>query len=1448
MGIVSEDASTFLIKSSKNRSFGTGFCIYKDSNGSYLLTAAHVVESCGIENLLIESFPAKLLHISQENNSLDLALVYVEGLLNTTTLKLCQEKAIVGETFDIVGYRPHKKDHAKEPLKGYIKKAYTLESEEKRDIYELRINDDDSIEQGYSGSAVVSTVTGLVIAIATDRKTNGKQAYATPAYYLKEIWQEMPKDFFESFTNTNPYKGLNSFEYEDRENYYGREEESQEIASILKTTKLFTLLGASGSGKSSLIFAGVLPIIKSDEVEVLSFRPLDEPFKNLASVFIPILYTDKLEQLRKEKELAYDLFKNDITLTQLVEMLLEQKSVKHLYLIIDQFEELFTLTEESSSKNSFLEQLLLLINSDLGVTLFLSMRADFLSHISYYDSFNKAYNTHPSQMLSLLRREKLRRVIELPAKKMGVEFQEGLVERIIEEIEDEAGQLPLLEFALEQFWVNKKGRIISHVVLDEMQSISHSISHYADRVYERNPTYHASIKKVLIKLVNPGSGKEDTRRIASFDEFDKEARKTITLLANERLIVTEDGNIDIVHEALIREWQRLEKWINDYRDFLEWEKHLRDDRKFYVKNGSKKEDLLVESKLLRAKEFFQSHEDYIAPLNKSFVEESINVDKAKKKKKVIWLSLSFIVLFGVIAVVVFFWKDTQEKQKETQNMLYKSVVEQGIIARNYLFRPLKSKLTFADAIYNSGDETQLNHAKLLYYFNSMKNFELMKVENEKSMDQVINIYTQKILTKNKKIITWKLGEKSIRVFDNKDTNVSKIISTNEEVFQVVLSHDEKKIAWCTLNTVNVWDLVSSKLILSLESKTIMLNGQEYEHPDKYFNPEGVRFTQNDENILIWGSNIFRLYNANDGRLLKKYKGIYDFSDARLSKDEKKILAWGLTDIVLYDIDKEEPIQSFEYSSNRNYLKRAVFNHHETKILAWGDDRIVNVFDIFGFQTRTLRHQGHVKEAKFNKKSTKILSWDNEGNLNLWNTQRDKPLLTLKHKYGVRNAVFDENETKILSSDYNNTIRHWNMVDYKLITSFKIPKNIELVDEFTANTIEGILVQKEEKNIFFWLTDTGVYLWNRHNNKKNLLFKHNNYIKNITSKNSKILSWSYSGKTLKLWEKNKRLLTFKHDSPILGAILNENATKILSWDNQNIKLWSINNKTPLVSLKHNRYVSKAILMKNEQSILYVDSDIKLYSIKDKTILFTIKNKEGVKKIVLSKDEKKIIALNYDNTVIVWNIDNLTNPLLTVPYKYEVSGAVFNKYENQVISWAGSSITLNNLDTREFLVLENEVDVTGIQLNANETKLLSWGRNKIIKLWDIENVKVLHTFRHEHGINKAILSENEDKILSLDWEGTMILWSVSLEVPLIILKKIKDAHFSNNGKEIVVFSDSVIKIYNIDPNSYIDKKHYPLKTQVETGVYLTSSGEVKALTKKEWEAKKVKYEKILAESKD
>lgn len=191
-----KEKSTFLIRSKKNKSFGTGFCIDKDKNGSFIVTCAHVVDECGHNDMLIDGIPVQ---IKAKGNSLllDLAVLYVERLTDSSPLNAyCSETLKNKPTpFSINGFRPHKKESYKlETICGEIEKVSSIHQDNQfLETYELSIKGKDNIEKGYSGSAVICTKSNQVIAIATDRNINGKEVYAIPLYHLKSLWVDMPK-------------------------------------------------------------------------------------------------------------------------------------------------------------------------------------------------------------------------------------------------------------------------------------------------------------------------------------------------------------------------------------------------------------------------------------------------------------------------------------------------------------------------------------------------------------------------------------------------------------------------------------------------------------------------------------------------------------------------------------------------------------------------------------------------------------------------------------------------------------------------------------------------------------------------------------------------------------------------------------------------------------------------------------------------------------------------------------------------------------------------------------------------------------------------------------------------------------------------------------------------------------------------------------------------------
>ncbi|CAA6826162.1 MAG: Unknown protein [uncultured Sulfurovum sp.] len=194
---LSTKKSIFLIQSSTTKSIGTGFVVYADDQGAYLVTCMHVVEACDKNALEVHGQKAELIKQGLIEE-IDLALLYVKGLEDTEALKLCSDAVSEDTLVEIEGFKRHKKNNIKlaklEKIDGVVKKVSKIYANLKQiSTYELSIEKEDSIEQGYSGATVVLKGTNTVIAVATDRERNGKNAYAIPISYLKEIWEDMPE-------------------------------------------------------------------------------------------------------------------------------------------------------------------------------------------------------------------------------------------------------------------------------------------------------------------------------------------------------------------------------------------------------------------------------------------------------------------------------------------------------------------------------------------------------------------------------------------------------------------------------------------------------------------------------------------------------------------------------------------------------------------------------------------------------------------------------------------------------------------------------------------------------------------------------------------------------------------------------------------------------------------------------------------------------------------------------------------------------------------------------------------------------------------------------------------------------------------------------------------------------------------------------------------------------
>ncbi|CAA6803605.1 MAG: Unknown protein [uncultured Sulfurovum sp.] len=222
-------------------------------------------------------------------------MIYVKGL-QAKPLKLSLATLSDDARFSMDGFKPYKSsgEYKQEKLEGSIKKVSQIhDGTQHIDVYELYIGEGDKVEKGYSGSAIVSKQSAQVVAVVTTRVTSGKQAYAIPLKYLKEIWDELNPKLFDTVT---PFVGISAFDRVDRAYFFGRDREIEEISRQIKIDSMIAVIGDSGSGKSSLIKAGVIPKILK-EYYVLETRPAQNPFFELVHVVAKVCETRNYSEM-----------------------------------------------------------------------------------------------------------------------------------------------------------------------------------------------------------------------------------------------------------------------------------------------------------------------------------------------------------------------------------------------------------------------------------------------------------------------------------------------------------------------------------------------------------------------------------------------------------------------------------------------------------------------------------------------------------------------------------------------------------------------------------------------------------------------------------------------------------------------------------------------------------------------------------------------------------------------------------------------------------------------------------------------------------------------------------------------------------------------------------------------------------------------------------------------
>ncbi len=442
---------------------------------------------------------------------------------------------------------------------------------------------------------------------------------------------------FELLETKNPYKGLRAFQQADAADFFGRsamiESVLQRLQEPVLENNFLAVIGPSGSGKSSLVKAGVLPALRQGRIPgsenwfYAEMVPGEVPLEELGQALLSVSTSPLpgvVDTLREHVDgLAIG-----------IQQALPAKDSK-LVLMLDQFEELFTQVELESDRQQFLDLILNAVKTEESpVIIIATLRADFYDRPLMYQGFGELIKDRTELVLPL-NDDELAETISGPAFRVGAVLEEGLVEHIIDDVREQPGALPLLQYALTELFERREGALLTQAAYEEIGGTLGALAKRAEEVYRRFDEAGKNMaRQMFLRLVTLGEGQEDTRRRLMQSELltlgDREVVEDVVdrfgryrLLTFDHDDATRSATIEVAHEALIRRWERLRDWLTESRVDVRLERELLHAAHDWETADKDKSYLMQGNRLLTFEEWAESSTLRLNQLELEFLHASL---------------------------------------------------------------------------------------------------------------------------------------------------------------------------------------------------------------------------------------------------------------------------------------------------------------------------------------------------------------------------------------------------------------------------------------------------------------------------------------------------------------------------------------------------------------------------------------------------------------------------------------------------------------------------------------------------------------------------------------------------------------------------------------------------------------------------------------------------------
>ena len=1154
----------------------------------------------------------------------------------------------------------------------------------------------------------------------------------------------------------SPYKGLEAFNEDDQLLFYGRDRVIEELRTKAKTNKLLVVSGASGTGKSSVVKAGLLPVLRAEHFRILKvIRPGAHPLA-------------ELEQALAEKNHAPA---PDGAPTQPADA---QKSI----LLIDQYEELITRCADPNERQQFAARLRQLLDEDANIhRIILTIRADFepqLNSGALREYWMAGRYTVPPFSL-----EELREVIVLPAiQEVFIFDPPTLVDEIIGEVVQSPGALPLLSYALSELYEAYRAsasqdRALKKGDYNNLGGVMGTLRTKADALY-RNLTEpeQAMMRKIMLRMVSV-EGDLAGKRVPMDDLVYSEAEKplvdkVVQKLDEARLIVKGQDHIEPAHDALVRAWKDLYKWVLDAgRDKLilgtkltdaatAW-KNVKTKDKDHPKGILDRADPIldwVDRFLLRFENFVtkipaqlarplrrvqnqqgqskeksvqflwgaspyldvlveqcNSKNNWFNQIETEFLEKSV----LQKRKKNSWqwrIAEAVTLIISIAAFIAFMqWINAQKQLASTIGALTNNSQE--------LFEPNKGRAEF-DA--------------LLASLNAGKNFKQLAFGATPDLQMRIQDTLQNPV----------LWVKEQNRLEGHRTSVNSVSFSPNRLLLASASSD---------NTIGIWDVATGKKIQTLTGHKATVNSVN-------FNPDGktLASASSDKTIKIWdvatGNEIYNLTGHG--------KGVNSVSFA----PDGKTLASGSEDesIIFWDVANGKMIGD-PLTGHALAVTSVSFSPDGKTVASGSLDHKVMLWDVVTHKGREFANKKMIDSVSFSPDGKTLAYAGEDQKITLQDVATGQEIRTFSgHSGRIKSVSFSHNGQILASTGWDNTIKLWDVATSKEIDT--LPGHRQFVNSVSFSSDDQFLASASE--------DHTIKIWNIHIRPEvKPLIAHDDEVWSISfSLDGKLLASADTLGYIHLSDvtTGKITNTLKVDNRVRSVSFSPKERNILasaSWDYK-INLWNVDTGKIEKTLKTYGWLTTSISFSPSGNLIAEgnwDNNIKLWDIAKGTMIRTLtghKDHINPNSVSFSPDGRLLASGSEDKSIILWDVAKGTMIRTLTGHTSGVKSVSFNP-DGQRLASGSADGNIMLWDVAKGTMIKtlkgHSGTVNSVNFSPDGRLLASGGADKNVILWDVATRKIIMTLkRHTDEVVSVSFSPDDNGLLaSGSADKRVILWN-------------------------------------------------------------------------------------------